>query len=201
MNADVERRDTLEGLFSIPLAVKDGARNGTRELILATQASRKNLTVKLNTFVTRIVFADEPVDGALVATGLEAITYADGKQVYKASPLADDAEKGTKIALTARKEIIVAAGAFNTPQILMLSGIGPSAHLAEMGIKGARSASGKVLPIVDLPGVGGNLQDRYEVCVVGDQPEGKELELLAGCTFNLEGDVSKDRCFDAWVKD
>lgn len=201
VNADVKNRDTLEGLFSIPLAVKDGARNGTRELILATQASRKNLTVKLNTFVTRLTFAEERVDGALVATGLEAITYADGKQVYKASPLADDGEKGQRISLTARKEIILAAGAFNTPQLLMLSGIGPAKHLAEMGIDGARTASGKSLPIVDLPGVGGNLQDRYEVCVVGDQPEGKELELLAGCTFNLTGDVAKDKCLAQWVTD
>jgi choline dehydrogenase len=141
------------------------------------------------------------VDGKLVATGLEAVTYADGKQVYRASPLADDKEKGKKVTLTARKEIIVAAGAFNTPQLLMLSGIGPRAHLAEMGIEHARSASGKSLPIVDLPGVGGNLQDRYEVCVIGDHPEGKELELLAGCTFNLDGDPSKDPCFQAWEKD
>ena len=52
--------------------------------------------------------------------------------------------------------MILAGGAFNTPQLLMLSGIGPKATLERHGI-----------PVrVDLPGVGQNLQDRYEVAVV-----------------------------------
>ena len=51
--------------------------------------------------------------------------------------------------------MILCGGAFNTPQLLMLSGIGPAAHLREHGID-AR---------VDLPGVGSNLQDRYEVAL------------------------------------
>jgi choline dehydrogenase-like flavoprotein len=49
---------------------------------------------------------------------------------------------------TAEHEVIVAAGTFNSPQILMLSGIGPAAHLRMMGID----------PVIDLP-VGKNLQD------------------------------------------
>lgn len=200
VNADIPSRDTAEGLFSIPLATRNGMRNGTRELILETAAKTKKLSLMLNTLVTRIVFADEPVNGELVATGLEAVRYPDGKQIYRASPLASADGKGETVKLTAKREIIVAAGAFNTPQLLMLSGIGPKAHLIQMGIDAARSSSGKKLPIVDLPGVGGNLQDRYEVCVIGDQPEGKELELLAGCSFNLTGDVSKDNCLDRWMK-
>src|SRR5690606_26241513 len=54
------------------------------------------------------------------------------------------------------REVILAAGAFNTPQLLMLSGIGPRDQLNALGI-GIR---------VELPGVGKNLQDRYEVGVV-----------------------------------
>ena len=58
----------------------------------------------------------------------------------------------------ARREVILCGGAFNTPQLLMLSGIGPAAELRAHGI-----------PVrVDLPGVGRNLQDRYEVG--GDPP-------------------------------
>ncbi|SCZ92618.1 BZ3500_MvSof-1268-A1-R1_Chr5-2g08036 [Microbotryum saponariae] len=49
----------------------------------------------------------------------------------------------------ANREIIIAAGAFQSPQLLMVSGIGPKEHLAQFGIK----------PLVDLPGVGQNLQD------------------------------------------
>jgi choline dehydrogenase-like flavoprotein len=55
----------------------------------------------------------------------------------------------------ARREVILCGGAFNTPQLLMLSGIGPAAHLREHGIAVK----------TDLPGVGRNLQDRYEVAV------------------------------------
>ncbi|RAG73955.1 GMC family oxidoreductase, partial [Burkholderia multivorans] len=58
----------------------------------------------------------------------------------------------------ARNEVIVAAGAFNTPQLLKLSGIGPAAELEEFGIP----------VLVDAPGVGENLHDRYEVSVVNE---------------------------------
>ena len=53
-------------------------------------------------------------------------------------------------------EVLMAAGSYNTPKILMLSGIGPAAHLSAMGVK----------VVHDLPGVGENLQDHHEVPVV-----------------------------------
>jgi choline dehydrogenase len=56
----------------------------------------------------------------------------------------------------ARREVILAGGAFNTPQLLMLSGIGPAEDLQALGL----------VPFVDLPDVGKNLQDRYEIGVV-----------------------------------
>ncbi|MDX8469531.1 choline dehydrogenase [Mesorhizobium sp. VK23B] len=55
----------------------------------------------------------------------------------------------------ARREVIVAASSINSPKILMLSGIGPGAHLQENGIK----------VIADRPGVGGNLQDHLELYI------------------------------------
>lgn len=57
--------------------------------------------------------------------------------------------------IRARREVVIAASAFNSPKLLMLSGIGPSAHLAEHGID----------LVADRPGVGGNLQDHLEVYV------------------------------------
>lgn len=53
-------------------------------------------------------------------------------------------------------EVLLCAGAINSPQLLMLSGIGPAAHLSELGISVA----------LDLPGVGANLQDHLDVCTL-----------------------------------
>lgn len=56
----------------------------------------------------------------------------------------------------ADKEVIISGGTFNTPQLLKLSGVGPAAELEKLGIP----------VVVDLPGVGQNLQDRYENSII-----------------------------------
>ena len=63
--------------------------------------------------------------------------------------------KGRREVIAAHAEVIIAASAINSPKLLMLSGIGPAAHLAEHGIP----------LVVDRPGVGANLQDHLEVYV------------------------------------
>ena len=60
---------------------------------------------------------------------------------------------GATEVVRARREVVLAASTFNSPKLLMLSGIGPGAHLAEHGIE----------VVADRPGVGGNLQDHLEV--------------------------------------
>ena len=73
---------------------------------------------------------------------------------------------GSSLTFGARREVILSAGAFGSPQILMLSGIGPAAQLQSHGI-----------PVVhDLPGVGGNLHDHPDVIQVVNAPRLTELE-------------------------
>ena len=87
------------------------------------------------------------------ATGVEYLAGAAPLSRRPAVPARND---GVPRRLTARREVILAGGAFNSPQLLMLSGIGPGVELSAHGI-----------PVrVDLPGVGRNLQDRYEIGVV-----------------------------------
>jgi choline dehydrogenase len=76
----------------------------------------------------------------------------------------------------AAREVIISAGTFNSPQILKLSGIGPAAELSKFGIK----------QVVNLPGVGMNLQDRYEVGVVTELSQ--DLTILQTCTPQQPGD-------------
>ena len=67
--------------------------------------------------------------------------------------------------------VILAGGAFNTPQLLMLSGIGPKAELDKH----------KINVLLDRKGVGENLQDRYEVTVISEAHD--DFKLLEGATF------------------
>ncbi|RKT32651.1 choline dehydrogenase [Roseovarius halotolerans] len=63
--------------------------------------------------------------------------------------------KGQRVVVRARAEVILAASSINSPKLLMLSGIGPAAHLAEHGID----------VLADRPGVGANLQDHLELYI------------------------------------
>jgi choline dehydrogenase len=150
-----------EGIRYTPLANRNHARMGTRERLLETAARLPDkLHIHLNCLVTQILF-----DANNRATGVELL---QGKQLFRA---ATPPEKGPSV-LRATREVILCAGAFNTPQLLMLSGIGPSAHLQQHGIKVR----------VDIPGVGGNLQDRYEIGVV-NRMNFKQWKVLKGARF------------------
>ena len=169
-----------EGVFLIPLAVSDGRRNGSRERILQVQAEHPDrLTIRTNALATRVV-----LDRGR-AVGVE---YVQGERLYQAAPPNGmRTPPGAPIRANARREVIVAGGAYNTPQLLMLSGIGPRADLEKQGI-----------PVVlDRPAVGGFLQDRYEVAVISQSPE--DFSTLAGLLFRPpnEGNAP-DRALKQW---
>jgi len=157
------RLGSFEGLCYTPLTTRGHARAGSRERVLdVAGAHRERLHVELDALATRVV-----LDDAGVARG---VAYRKGKRLYRAHPEAS-AEPGEAREVRARREVILCGGAFNTPQLLMLSGIGPSAHLASHGIAVR----------VDLPGVGENLQDRYEVAVTHRMR--RPWRVLDGATF------------------
>src|SRR5262249_17480565 len=90
------------------------------------------------------------------AVGVDVI---DSARAYAADAAHSPSDRTReRVRVTARREVILCGGAVNTPQLLMLSGIGPAAHLAEHGIAIAQ----------DLPGVRHNLQDHIEVAHVDE---------------------------------
>jgi len=164
------------GLRYTPLTTKDHRRVGSRERVL--DVARKHpdrLKVRTHALVTRVLF-----DGGNRAIGVE---YLAGERLYRAHPRPSQAYGYTRQAFAAR-EVILASGAFNTPQLLMLSGIGGRGALEPHGIA-VRA---------DLPGVGQNLQDRYEVAVVNRMsfPAWKSLD---GATFTHD-----DAQYKEWAK-
>lgn len=114
-----------EGFGRGQYTIRDGRRSSSSRAYLRPARKRPNLKVETGAHATRIVMQG---------------TRATGVDYVK--------DSGDRLRAEATREVIVATGAFNAPQILMLSGIGPAAHLREVGIK----------PVADLP-VGKNLQD------------------------------------------
>ncbi|MEL6363542.1 MAG: choline dehydrogenase [Pseudomonadota bacterium] len=121
-----------DGVAYSHVTQKNGARCSTAVAYLTEEVrARSNLTVVTEAFAERAVF-----DGTRAA-GVEAKV------------------KGERREFVAAKEIFLCGGAINSPQLLMLSGVGPAAHLKEHGIS----------LVADVPGVGENLQDHLDVLV------------------------------------
>jgi choline dehydrogenase len=114
-----------EGFGMPDCTIKAGRRHSTARAFLDPAKHRPNLRIETGALVTRILIEDGRVVGVEIRR-------------------AGRAER-----LLARREVVLCAGALNSPQILMLSGLGPAAHLRQAGIAVVR----------DLPGVGANLQD------------------------------------------
>ena len=135
-----------QGLTAVPISTCRGRRRGSRERVQAAMDAC-DLRVEFDALATKVLF-----DEGRRAIGVE---YRKGRSLYRACP-DPSREEGQLRRAFASREVILAAGAFNTPQLLMLSGVGPPDQLAKHGIA----------PVVPLDGVGRNLQDRYEIGVV-----------------------------------
>ncbi|HXL49669.1 MAG TPA: GMC family oxidoreductase N-terminal domain-containing protein [Xanthobacteraceae bacterium] len=119
-----------EGFGRGQYTIRDGYRSSAASAYLRPARKRPNLEVATRAHATRVLMRGTRASG---------VEYRKGGRLVRAE---------------AEREVILSAGAFNTPPLLMLSGIGPAAHLREMGIE----------PVIDLP-VGKNLQDHLAVIV------------------------------------
>lgn len=150
LQRDLNRDDPhryAPGLFQLPLDI-DGEKRRSgmwaylHETLSAKRADGKPrypLTLSTHSLATRVLFK-KGRDGKPRASGVE---YLKGEGLYSADKRYDATESGRLINVTASKEVIVAGGAFNTPQILKLSGVGPHEELESHGIP----------VVVDLPAV------------------------------------------------
>ncbi len=164
------------GVRYAPLTTDNHGRVGTRERLLDIQKRFPGrLKIELDALATRVLF-----DDTKRAIGVE---YLKGQRLYRAHPRPNGAG-GDRRQARASREVILAGGAFNTPQLLMLSGIGPREELE----------AHKIPVLVDLP-VGRNLQDRYEVAVV-NRMNFDAWEPLRGAKFNRD-----DAQFQEWTRD
>lgn len=130
----------MEGQAWVNMTIKDSKRQSTGVAFLKPAMARPNLTVITDAPVVRLVF--------------------EGKRCVGVSYL----HNGQPQTVRANNEVILAAGALESPKILMLSGIGPEGHLKAMNVP----------VVVDLPGVGQNLNDHL---------------LGAGCNYEAKAPV------------
>jgi len=144
-----------EGVGLYQVTHKNGERHSAAKGYLTPHLGRPNLQVVTGARATRILFEGRR------AVGVE---YRQGGSVQR---------------VKAQREVLLSAGALLSPQLLMLSGIGPGAHLHQMGI-----------PVMhNLPGVGAHLHDHPDMVQVLDSPNLKDLFglSLAGMVATLRG--------------
>ena len=176
------RRYSPEGISFTPLAVDKGKRNGPREYLLRTKEKYPNtLTIQMNVLATRVLFEGSQAIG---------VEFMEGPALYKASPNATPGSPAPPLRQATAREVIIAGGAFNSPQLLMLSGVGPAQPLKRLGLP----------VIVDLPEVGA-LTCKTVMKLGLYRNRKKPFSLLSGATFAPpQAGGPLDEFFQMWEK-
>lgn len=143
--------NSQEGVGLYQVTQKDGKRCSTSIAYLRPAMNRPNLTVITGALTEKIIIESRCARGVVVM------------------------HRGERKQYRARREVMVSGGAINSPQLLMLSGIGPADHLRSLNIDVQH----------DLPGVGSNLQDHLDTCTL--------VEVSHGSTYDMNPLV------EAWV--
>ncbi|KRG64908.1 GMC family oxidoreductase [Stenotrophomonas humi] len=156
LNTDFNGRQH-EGVGLYQVTQKDGARCSSAAAYLAPVRQRRNLQVLTGAQVERVQIDNGRASGVVLRAG------------------------GQRQQLHATREVLLSAGAINSPQLLMLSGIGPADHLRSHGIDVQ----------LDQPGVGANLQDHLDICTLYRTVPGvsydRASELKIGFDYFLRG--------------
>ncbi len=153
--------ETQEGAGFYQVTQKNGERWSVARGYLEPARTRPNLAIITNALATRIVF--------------------DGKRAVGVRYTQD----GTERVVRAQREVLLAAGALQSPQLLMVSGVGPAQQLAQHGIN----------VVADLPGVGQNLQDHLDI-VINRRVDNTDL-----LGISLVGGVKLLRAIGRWRRE
>lgn len=147
--------EQFEGVGLYQATIRDGVRCGTSRGYLHPAKSRQNLTIFTDAVVTKINIQNKQATGITVRLA------------------------GQETTISANKEVILSAGAFNSPQVLMLSGVGDEVELRQQGITATHH----------LPGVGKNLQEHVDACVLVNSKKRDGFTLTATGLAKLIPDV------------
>ncbi len=118
-----------DGVGYYHVTARNGRRCSAHVAFLKPAMKRPNLRVEIHAHAERVLFAGNRATGVIFRR-----------------------RDGERVTVRATREVILAGGAINSPQLLMLSGVGPAGHLMDHGVD----------VVHDLPGVGRNLQDHYQ---------------------------------------
>jgi choline dehydrogenase len=128
----------MDGFGIYEVTQKNGERWTSARAFIHPVAERRNLTVLTGALARRLIFTGRRASGLVIR------------------------QDGEERRLSARREIVLAGGTINSPQLLMLSGVGPAQKLRDLGIE----------VVHDLPGVGQNLQDHAAIPLTMHDPTG-----------------------------
>lgn len=184
--AYIQSQSKKNGVFNIPFSVTNGQRTSVREYVLKTEEQYPSqLFIKTRALCTKLIFDEND------RTKVKGIEFIEGAHAYNADILnakaKAEASKSYVRKVAFAGEVILSGGAYNTPQLLMLSGIGNEKEIPK-----------SIQMFKNLPGVGKNLQDRYEVTVVSELND--PVSIVKDCSFARDNDLKADACFEKYEK-
>ena len=163
--------NTQEGFGVYQVTQRDGVRCNAATAFLKPAMKRDNLTVHTGAQVTKVVFRNGRAIG---------VDWVDGKGTHRAS---------------ASAEVILSGGAINSPQLLMLSGIGPAEHLSSLGIAVEHDSPNVGQNLIDHVACGVMYQVRDKISLAHAESVGPVLEYLTKRTGHLSSNVGESGGF------